>query len=169
MNLPKEFIGPAPRDYSDIEVLDHVQRCGCHIWGVRAEEDAPSYFFSVGLFANYSHPEILVFSTGTNAGAHWINAIGERASRGIQYSAGDILTDLVEGKSLHFADVPVELYPDYLGYAMWFYGSLAEPFPCLQLVWPDAAGKLPWQIGCDEEVKAEQPVLAIQHGGRLHS
>jgi len=47
----------------------------------------------------------------------------------------------------------------HLGYASWFYQSLKQPFPALQLVWPDKQNRLPWEPGYDQRFSKKQPML----------
>ena len=49
-----------------------------------------------------------------------------------------------------FANLPAYVFPvakkhyrDLLGWSRWFYGG--DDFPCLQIVWPDRAGRFPWE------------------------
>jgi hypothetical protein len=57
--------------------------------------------------------------------------------------------------------VPIHFnhYREHLGYAMWFYKSLSEPFLAIQLVWPDKAGVFPWQENYDQRYFRLQRVL----------
>jgi Domain of unknown function (DUF4262) len=59
----------------------------------------------------------------------------------------------------HCAYVPLAAYQKYLGTAIWFYRSLPRPFRCIQIVWPDEAGKFPWDGNYDARYKGIQPVL----------
>jgi hypothetical protein len=65
---------------------------------------------------------------------------------------------LTDGYKLCFWNVPLLVYPKYLGTAIWFYRE-SDPFPCLQIIWQDVNRRFPWEEGCIPEVKADQPLL----------
>jgi hypothetical protein len=88
---------------------------------------------------------------------HIINAIGEEVRKGAKYEDWHESDQVLDGYSCMFRAVPFEVYPDYLGYAMWFYRS--EAFPVLQCVWPDNQHRYPWEKDCHPEVRRRQPIL----------
>jgi hypothetical protein len=89
-----------------------------------------------------------------------INTVRDRVSAGHKFADGDISDDiLLDGHKLGFRDVPLAVYGDYLGTAIWFYGKAPRPFPCLQIMWQDRNRKFPWEADCILEVKADQPLL----------
>ena len=48
-------------------------------------------------------------------------------------------------------------YRDLLGWSRWFYGG--DDFACLQIVWPDRAGKFPSEPDFDTEFCEDHPDL----------
>jgi len=46
------------------------------------------------------------------------------------------------------------------GESRWFYGG--DDFPCLQIVWPDRAGRFPWEADFDAQFEGNQPDLTEQ-------
>ena len=88
-----------------------------------------------------------------------INDVRDRVAAGRSYAAGDVCDDLLVDSRACFVEVPLQAYQDYLGTAIWFYAKSPRPFPCLQIVWPDLAGRFPWEVGGDERFKRSQPVL----------
>ena len=138
----------------------------------REEREAPvidhtaNYVFSIGLFVNFAQPEVVMFCPDVNRGAKIINDICRRAASGDLFLAGNKTVPLLQHYGACMVDVPLELYPEYFGYAMWFYHSLNERFPCVQFVWPDHTGAFPREASADKRFKAAQPVLKMLAGGR---
>jgi hypothetical protein len=157
-----EFEWPKPENEGDVATLRHVREHGCSIlnipWGGNDKE--PPFSFSIGLFANYGHPElILIGMNGDNAGAI-INEIRYHVANGRKFAdgetSGDIMTD---DYKVCFLQVPLMAYPYYLGTALWFYDKCPAVFPCLQVVWQDVNRHFPWDSGCDPQMIIDQPLL----------
>jgi hypothetical protein len=152
------FDMPEAEDASDEKLLADIVEYSWHAVHIFAEGDAPGFAFTVGLYCQFEHPELLVFGL-PQATAHAIlTAAVAQIRAGTRIEPGQLYTELA---SLPFAASPIHLdgYREHLGYAMWFYGSLPAPFPALQLIWPDKAGLLPWQEGYDTRYFQLQPLL----------
>ncbi len=148
-----------PEDDHDRKLLDDVRKYGCHIVGVFPDDHGPGFCFSIGLYLNCLHPEIIVTGLRDHQAAAIINDIASRARKDHLFRDGDTSLELAVDLPVTFREVDLDFYPDYLGYAMWFYSSLPRPFPCLQLVWPDPQGRFPWEPGFEERFRALQPLL----------
>jgi|SRR5579864_2536632 len=157
--MPDAFEWPKPSGKADETIIRNVRKHGCHIVGIMADDYGPAYAFSIGLFVNYGHPEIVVFGLDGRDAAAIINDIRDRAANGRRYAAGEVSDDILTGYKVCFIDVPLERYNDYLGTAIWFYRTSPRPFPCLQLVWPDRGGRFPWQEKFEPALKRFQPLL----------
>jgi hypothetical protein len=66
---------------------------------------------------------------------------------------------LENGYQLGFSQVPLGIYPEYLGTAIWFYSKSRLVFPCLQVFWQDIDRRFPWEAECSPDVKEDQPLL----------
>ena len=158
--MPYQFEWRQPEEEADEIVLRNVRKHGCHIVGLPDGERGPGYAFSVGLFANYSHPELVIFGLGSDTSVKIINDVRDRVAAGHKFVDGDISDDILEGGyKVCFWDVPLKAYDSYLGTAIWFYAKSPRPFPCLQIIWQDRHGRFPWEPECIPEVKADQPLL----------
>jgi Domain of unknown function (DUF4262) len=157
--MPYQFEWRQPEEEADEILFRNVRTHGCHIIRIPSDEQGPGYAFSIGLFANYCHAELIVFGVDRNHEAGVINDVRDRVAAGRTFAAGDVCGDLRADRCACFVEVPLQAYQDYLGTAIWFYAKSPRPFPCLQIVWPDLAGRFPWEVGCDERVKRSQPVL----------
>jgi hypothetical protein len=154
------FEWPKAESEGDETIFRNVRKHGCHIVGIATDERGPGYEFSVGLFANYGHPELIIFGMGPDITVPIINDIRDRVAAGQKFADGDICDDLLlNGYKVCFWQVPLKAYPEYLGTAIWFYKNCRPVFPCLQIIWQDRNRRFPWEAECIPEVKADQPLL----------
>jgi Domain of unknown function (DUF4262) len=156
--MDNDFTLPEAADDLDRKLLSDIEKYGWHIVFVAEEEDSPRFAFTVGLYYSFSHPEILVVGLKQEVAHSLLKSIVTRIEAGAKFEEGELISDIA---TFPLTFVPVELdnYRDYLGYAMWFYGSMPAPFPALQLIWPDASGLFPWQEGYDSRFSELQPLL----------
>jgi Domain of unknown function (DUF4262) len=152
------FKWPEPDHEADEIIFRNVRKHGCHILGIPDAE--PRFDFSIGLYLNYGHPELIIFGLPSGNSTGIINDVRNRAAAGHKFSDGDISNDLLEeGFKVCFWQVPFDVYRDYLGTACWFYAPSRIAFPCLQIVWSDQNGRFPWEAGCLPHVKERQTLL----------
>lgn len=148
-------------DADEQKVIDDIEQYGWHIVGIEADDEGPGFAYSVGLHHTLGHPEVIVFGLASaDTMAQIINGIGDAVRSGTRFEDWHESDEILEGYSCMFRKVPIEAYPEYLGYAMWFYRP--DQFPVLQCVWPDKEGRYPWEAECDPIVRQRQPVLAIE-------
>jgi hypothetical protein len=152
------FEWPTPDGAPDEVLFRNVRERGCHLMGISADVGV-GYVFSIGLYLNYGHAELILFGLDPNDACLIINEVRDRVVEGREYFAGDVCADLPLDRKVCFVEVPLDAYRDYLGTAIWFYAKLPRPFPCLQIVWSDRDGRFPWETGCDARLKEYQPVL----------
>jgi hypothetical protein len=153
------FEWPVPDGAADERTFHNVREHGCHLLSIAADAEGPGYVFSIGLYLNYAHAELVMFGLDPDDACAVINLVRDRAAAGRCYAAGDVGDDLLLDRTVCFVEVPLSAYAEYLGTAIWFYAKLPKPFPCLQIVWPDQEGRFPWEAGCDARLKGYQPVL----------
>jgi hypothetical protein len=151
------FEWPRVEDEGDKTIIRNVREHGCHIVGIIDGE--PPYEFSIGLYLNYGQAELIVFGLHSDDAVDVINSIRDRAAAGKIYRAGDICEDLLIESRIAFIDASFPAFDGYMGFAMWFYEKLPDPFPCLQMVWSDRNGLFPWNTGYDERLRRYQPLL----------
>ena len=134
-----------------------VRELGWFRTSVFGDDEGPGFSFTTGFWVNASQPEVIIFSTKDDI-AHDV--------------FGDLFRDAKAGKTLPvgertdavFANLPAyaflvarKHYRDLLGWSRWFYGG--DDFACLQIAWPDRAGKFPWEPDFDTEFCEDQPDL----------
>ncbi len=155
----EDFRWPEPDDPADEKLFSNVRQYGCHIMHIIEDEKGPEYSFSIGLYLNYSHPEIVIFGLDHKITNPTINRIASLIREGREFSDGQTSDELFEGLEVVFLSVERKYYGPYLGYANWFYQHLPQPFPVLQLVWPDKQGRFPWEKEFSPELHTRQPLL----------
>jgi hypothetical protein len=69
-----------------------------------------------------------------------------------------LYSGFLEGYKIQFLEVDKDYYPNYVGYAGWFY-DMTFDFPLLQLVWPDKQHNFPWDKGFNPDWIFKQPLL----------
>jgi len=147
-----------PQDSLDEQIYREILADGCSILSFRGTQTAPEFTYSVGLYLNFLHPELLLMGLHPDTAAAIIARLRDEAAGGLTTEAGSVRTDLFEdGRPVRFIPVPSERYLDYLGRNCSFYLSIFRPtmpspdfrFPVLQGVWPDRQGRFPDEPGCD--------------------
>lgn len=155
------MVRTTPDDASDEKLLNDIERHGWHNVGIAADALGPAYVFSVGMFQTLQHPEICIFGLNdTNMMSRIVNEVGELIRRGQTFSDGSTSDELLEGFPCVFRSITPDLYPEYFGYARWYYEGNA--FPMLQCVWPDLDGRFPWEPDFNSSWLWQQPVMANQ-------
>ncbi|WP_420810589.1 DUF4262 domain-containing protein [Deinococcus gobiensis] len=121
------------------------------------DDEGPGFAFTVGLTANYQHPEIIVLGLPLELMHALLNVIGRAVKGGHRFEANRHYAGLLTDAECAFIDVAATHCRDFLGTAMWFYQS--HPFQALQCVWPDKQGTYPWDESCSTDWQVLQPLL----------
>jgi len=154
------FEWPTARHAADSRMFSNIREFGCSIINV-AGDGRPDFSYSIGLYASFGHPEILVVGLDSERAMSLINLAGERIAEGTAFEDGAVSDHLVRALAVAFVAVDRAHYADRVGIARWFYGALGpDAFPVLQLVWPDRNGLFPWAQDFDPALRAMQPVLS---------
>ncbi|MEP6669878.1 MAG: DUF4262 domain-containing protein [Chthoniobacter sp.] len=152
-----------PQDPLDERIYREILADGCAILSFNGSPTAPEFTYSVGLYLNFLHPEVLLMGLHPDTAAGIIARLRDEADRGLMMEAGSVRTDLFEdGRPVRFIPAPQERYLDYLGRNCSFYFSLFVPsipvpdfhFPVLQGIWPDRQGRFPDEPDCDPRFAA---------------
>ncbi|MDR6805400.1 hypothetical protein J2Y45_002291 [Dyadobacter sp. BE34] len=135
----------------------HIEKHGLSVVIIEATDYLPSFAYSVGLWQEYRHPEIICFGLSNDSLHNLVNYAGQLVREGTEFRAGEPSGEVLEVGSAMFVEVDERNVGDYFGYAMEFYNY--QRFPALQMIWADRAGKFPWENGFDEKYLAMQPLL----------
>jgi len=139
-------------------ILDNIEKYGCHLALLEADNYLPAFVYSIGLFKNFNHPELICFGLKTEVMAAILNHARDLIKNGQTLRANDLYSGFLEGYSIQFLPVDKGYYPNYVGYAGWFY-DMTFDFQVLQLVWPDKQHNFPWDKDFNVDWKFKQPLL----------
>lgn len=134
---------------ADAKLFNDVQK---HGWHVVIVADQPWFAYTVGLYARYSKPEIVVFGLRKEDLHAVCNAYGTQVKGGERPTPAEYL-----GSEAVLRAVDPKLIGDYFGTAKWFYRG--REFPMVQLIWSDPEGLFPWDEKCDPAVRTAQPIV----------
>lgn len=150
----------SPSDALDERELSFVADIREHGWfrtGILGDDEGPGFSFSTGLWVNANHPEVMIFSTKGDIAHDVFWDLFRDAKSGKTLPVGERTDGVFANLPAYAFRVAKKHYRDFLGWSSWFYGG--DDFPCLQIVWPDRAGRFPWEPDFDLEFKADQPDL----------
>ena len=157
-------------DTRDIEIITDVTDDGWHVVSVPEQKNAaagsgvrhstPGWAYSVGLYASYGHPEVLVFGLEDTVTAALVDAIGNLVRSGRRFEVGSPQSGILEAVECLFRPVHRDWYEPFLGDSEWYY--CGGSFPVNQCFWPDAKGRAPWEDGLDPAFEKLQPLLFRQ-------
>lgn len=140
------------------QIMADVEQYGCHLGLIRGNDHLPAFAYTIGLYRTYQHPEIICVGLSETVLFAVLTTAHELVKEGRQLVPGQGYDDFLEGYEVQFLSVDKAYYPNYLGYAGWFYDSSWE-FPVVQLVWPDKEHHFPWEDDVNPNWKFKQPLL----------
>lgn len=140
------------------KILNDVKVFGCHFGLIEADNYLPAFAYSIGLYKTFKHPEIVCFGLSLDALSFLLNQVKRIVQRGEKLKVNQPYQEFLEGYDIQFIEVNKAFYPDYFGYANWFY-DYKDDYSVLQLVWTDKKNRYPWDDEFDPELKRFQPLL----------
>jgi hypothetical protein len=147
----------------DEEIAEVVRKYG---WYAANVNDAdPPFLYSIGLMQTYQHPEFIIFGLDAENAYALFAGLIEEIRKGNHYASADVHPINLGGNEhrVGFRPVHPTQHPLYFGFAMGFMrhiGRIGE-LQAMQVFWPDAQGKFPFDVGCDLGVYNLQPRLDI--------
>jgi len=132
-----------------------IERVGWAVQGVGGspEDGVLSHAYTIGL-SRAAHPEFIIFGLPTEVVLDILNGLARRVVAGEVFTPGpprhDIVGNGYAAQLIGVAD-PSEHLPMAQHYS-------PGPLPALQVVWPDASHRFPWDEGC----RSPQPVLGAR-------
>lgn len=139
-------------------IIADVEKFGCHLALLEADNYMPAFVYSIGLYKKFNHPEIICFGLKTEVMAGILNDVSDLVKNGETMEKGKLYSEFLVDYDIQFVEVEKEYYHNYVGYAGWFYNKTFD-FPLLQLVWPDKQSKFPWEEEFNPDWKFKQPLL----------
>src|ERR1044071_6691699 len=108
---------PTPEDDVERRVLHDVTSSGCHVIKVMEDDSGPGFAYSVGLFHNFDHPEILIVGLDLAMMHGIINHLMADIRNGTRFQIGSRVAGILEGFDCEFREVAVSHYRELLGCA----------------------------------------------------
>jgi hypothetical protein len=146
--MPELSSNPRHRAAEEKCIAD-VARYGLHVINVPADERGPGFAYSVGLHRSFQHPEVIIVGLARDVMHGMLNDLADRVRQGERFEAGATSDEFLEGYACTFREVQGRLYVDD-----W------QPFPALQLVYPDRERRWPWDPDASDAFRRQQPDLA---------
>ncbi|MES3035270.1 MAG: DUF4262 domain-containing protein [Gemmatimonadota bacterium] len=143
---------------ADVALRDLVERHGWAVVKISEDERGPGFAYTVGLSRSFGHPEVLISGLDLVVLQEILNEIGAKIRDGATFSAGHGSDDVLEGYPVTFREIAPAAFGTYLGAGVRFYGDMT--FAALHCIWPDKAGRFPWDAGVVEWVRWAQPALS---------
>ena len=145
------------------EIAEIVREHGWYAASIYDHE--PPFLYSIGLMQTCDHPEFIVFGLEPDNAHALISALVEGIHAGQSYRQPETREVMIGGDEhrVGFRRVDPTQHPVYLGFAMGycrFVGIVGE-LEAMQVFWPDADGKFPFEVGCNLDVFRLQPRLDI--------
>jgi hypothetical protein len=141
----------------DEKILADVAEYGWHVVKILETDETPGWAFSIGLYQNFNHPEVIVFGLNADLMHFVINSIGDDVRSGKSYEVDCEYADLIDAYCCTFKVVNPVWYSHFLGYANWFYKN--REYPVLQCIWPDRNSRYPWEPEFNPNWLWAQPLL----------
>ncbi len=138
-------------DKFEQKALDDIREYGLHIIGVAEDDQGPGFVYSLGLFENYVHPEIIIIGLKQDLAQRLLNNMAYDIKHGKTFESGEFHEDVLDDFLCYFGQVPRSKYKDYVGWSRWYYEG--DDFPLVQCVYPTVAGKFPWQKDFPEDAR----------------
>ena len=155
--MPEFSDDPIEREGEEQCVSD-IAVHGTHVLNVYGGDDWPDFAYTVGLMENFGHPELIILGIPGDRAHLILNCARDVVRNGARFSAGSTSDDVLEGFSVTFRAVPPAQRSAHFGWAEWFYDE--RPYSALQLVYPDQAGRWPWDPESSNAFRESQPILA---------
>lgn len=153
---------PAPEDATDERLLRALAREGWICIGASPlpadPEGTPRFAYTAGLERTWDHPELIMLGVDWPHSRELLAAAVERVAAGETFAPGRRCPGLLPAGDAAFVEVSHAHRFFNLTYARWLYGG--ADFRALQLVWPDAAGRYPWDEGFEQIRGHEQEDLS---------
>lgn len=141
-----------PKDASEEKALNDVKEHGLHIVHVMEHEDErPCFSYSIGLFENYSHAEIIIIGLRQELAHTLLNNIACEIANGKVYKPNKFYSDVLDDFLCYFGDVSSSYFREYVGWNLWFYDGF--DFPLIQCVYPTVSGKFTWESDFPEDAR----------------
>lgn len=152
--MPPSKPPPAPEHQVHAKVARDIGKHGWTVLAVMPTEDQPAdpFAYTIGLYRTFDHPELIITGwSGEDAHAVYADLIENHIAKGVRFEPDRRYPDLFPGSQRNydaeFREVSVGNRESMmLGANRW---NAYEPYPALQVIWPDPANLFPWEDNYD--------------------
>ena len=138
-----------PTDKAERKAVSDIKKYGLHIIHVHEDNNGPGFTYSLGLFENYLHPEIIIIGLKMDLAQVLLNNMAYDIRKGKVFTAGEFHEGVLDDFLCYFGKVSIPKYAAYVGWGIWFYEGY--DFPLIQCVYPTVGGKFPWEKDFPED------------------
>ena len=145
------------------EIAEVIRKYG---WYAASISDyQPPFLYTIGLMQTLNHPEFIMFGLEAANMHSLFSQLVRNIRAGRSYTEPGVYTVNPTGDEhcVAFRRVHPTQHELYLGFAMGYcryIGRIGE-LEAVQVFWPDAAGKFPFEVDCEWEVYQPQPRLDV--------
>jgi hypothetical protein len=145
-------------------VIDNVEKHGCHINFIfDPDGNNPPFAYSIGFTKTVGMPEVILFGLPQETCHPVINQVLRLCKEGLVLSEGASVAEAFGDDYGCVARMVHEswLIQSYFASALWYHRTqMGQPLKDVaMLVWPDEDRRFPWDDGCADWVRADQPEL----------
>ncbi|HEY4194149.1 MAG TPA: DUF4262 domain-containing protein, partial [Mucilaginibacter sp.] len=83
-------------------IIDDVEKFGCHLALIEDDNYLPEFVYSIGLFKNYNHPEIICFGLKGSLMGTMINHACDLIKKDAHFIPGKLYSGFLEGYDIQF-------------------------------------------------------------------
>lgn len=170
MNLKTRSIADKDLNRFERGILKNIQKFGWHANGIPGEGSSPDWAYSVGLFAKYGQPELIVFGLDIETMHEMISRYVDLLQSGKKFHVAESLRDkkrspktilridgIIPDQPCALREVQLPWREPLLRSASWYYHY--QEYPVFQCFWPDRHGYFPWDTHCNKRTRKSQPML----------
>jgi hypothetical protein len=135
-------------DEAETAFVSMIREHGWFRTSVFDDGSGPAFSYTTGFWHTLKAPEIIVFSLPNEVAHEVLWDLYRDFASGVVFHMGRRLSNVFADTEAVFLPVAEASYPAHVGWSRWFYGD--DGWPCWQLVWPDGAGRFPWEPGFED-------------------
>ena len=114
--------------------------------------------YTIGLHERFDFPEIAIVGLTPVATKGLVDLVVDQLEGGVSIPVDVPLVGLLDN-DLRCFFMTVDVVTNVEHFATGIAWRRGRMFPCVQLVWPDRAGVLPFEAGCDPRTVSVQPLF----------
>ena len=156
--MPPRYSDDPSERAAEEQCVRNIAVHGTHVMTVTGGDDWPDFAYTIGLFENYRHAELLVLGIDLDRAHLILNDARDLVRSGARFSAGAVSDQVLRNYAVTFRAIPPAQRTAHFGWADWFYGE--REYPALQLIYPDRDRRWPWDERVSAAFRATQPILA---------